>query len=161
MVIKPKYTNEHLIIYRDFATIGSKEQCFADLVGLVYVYAIPEEDGTIKLDMSTSDLFASVNNAVLRITPDDNVASDADVPFNEYKYVQPADQTYLSSGSTASRILLGSRTKRKKHSLKEAYPDSVFDPEGNVVNATNKVLIETFFNNYAEDLHNYLKARFK
>lgn len=161
MVIKPKYTNEHLIIYRDFATIGNKEQCYADLTGLVYMYVIPEEDGTVKLDMSTSEIFASLNDAVLRITPDDNVASDSDVPFNEYKYVQPADKTYLSSGSAASKILFGSRTKHKNHSIKEAYPDSIFDPEGNVINPVNKSLIEDFFNKYAEDLNKYLNNRFK
>ncbi|UNY97246.1 hypothetical protein MQE36_09060 [Zhouia spongiae] len=161
MVVKPKHTNEHLIIYRDFATIGSKEQCFADLTGLIYMYVIPEEDGTVKLDVSTSEIFASLNDAVLRITMDDNVASDSDIPFNEYKYVQPADKTYLSSGSAASKLLLGSRTKRKKRSLKEAYPDSIFDPEGNVINPVNKALIEDFFNRYAEDLNTYLSNRFK
>ncbi|MDG3582922.1 hypothetical protein [Galbibacter pacificus] len=161
LILKPKFTNEHLIIYRDFATIGNKEQCFAGLTGLVYMYIIPEEDGTVKLDVSTSEIFASLNDAVLRITMDDNVASDSDAPFNKYKYVQPADKIYLSSGSTASKIFLGSRAKRKKHSLKQAYPDSIFDPEGNVVNPVNKALIEDFFNKYAEDLNTYLSHRFK
>jgi hypothetical protein len=37
-----------------------------------------------------------------------------------------------------------------------AYPDSVFDPKGNVVNAYNKEAIEDFYNSYVASLKTYL-----
>lgn len=162
-LLKPKSTNEHLITYRDFTKVGSIDSCFADLVALTFVYAIPE-DGLVKISFGiTSKIYATIFNAQLKITPDDNIASVGDLPFNEYKYVQPADESVIKSRSTAHTMLLGSSTgyKTGKRSLKEAYPDSVFDPEGNVVNQVNKRIIENFYDWFAADINAFLQGYFK
>jgi len=161
LVLKPKATNEHLITYRDFVTVGSIDSCFADLVALTYVYAIPE-DGLVKVSFGiNSTIFATIFKAKLQITPDDDVASIGDAPFNEYKYVQPADDGVLQNRSAARTMLLGSGVKRVKRSLKEAYPDSIFDPEGKIVNPFNKRIIENYYDWYAADLNYFIQDYFK
>lgn len=162
-LLKPKSTTEHLITYRDFTKVGSLDSCFADLVALTFVYAIPE-DGLVKISFGiTSKIYATIFQAQLEITPDDIVASVGDKPFNEYRYVQPADESVVKSRSTAHTILLGSSTsyKTEKRSLKVAYPDSVFDPEGNVVNPVNKRIIENFYDWFVADLNAFLQGYFK
>ncbi len=143
------------LVYRDFATIGSKEKCFADLAGLTYIYVIPEKDGTIKLNLGlTSKIFASIFDAKLRISPGDDVMSDNDEPFNVYEIVQPADEGVLTSN-----VWLGTRTRKRE--LKSAYPDSVFDPGGKVVNPVNKKLIEEFYDGYITDIKTFLDGNLK
>lgn len=145
--------------YHDFATLGTKEQCFADLVALTYIYVVPG-DGYISVDLGMSTkIYASIFEAQLKIDPGGNVVSDNDVPFNEYQYVQPRD------GRTSSKVspnggLLGLATSRKIN-YKLAYPDSVFDPDGKVVNPANKKLIEDFYDRYISDLKDYLDKHIK
>ena len=161
LVFKPKMSTPNLITYRDFSNIGTMDSCFADLVGRTYVYAIPL-DGAIKISFGMgSEIYATIFNAKLQITPDDNVASIGDKPFNKYKYVQPADEGILESRSTARQMLLGgSSYKSGKRSLKEAYPDSIFDPEGNVRNTVNKRIIERYYDWFAADLYSFLTEYF-
>lgn len=148
-----------VVVYRDFATIGNKQNCFADLTGLVYMFAIPE-DGYISIRPSgNSKIFATVFDAKLRISPGGDVVSEQDVPFNEFKYIQPADGRTQSAVSPHGG-LLGKATSRKID-YKLAYPDSIFDPDGKVVNANNKKIIESFFDGYIADLDQFLKAKFK
>ena len=162
LVFKPKMSTPNLIIYRDFSNIGNMDSSFADLVGRTYVYAIPI-DGAIKISFGIgSKIYATIFNAKLQITPDDNVASIGDKPFNEYKYVQPADEGILESRSTARRMLLGgSGYKSGTRSLKEAYPDSIFDPEGNVRNIVNKRIIERYYDWFAADLYGFITEYFR
>lgn len=161
-VLKPKATTEHLITYRDFSNIGSMDSCFADLVGLTFVYVIPMED-VLKVSFGRgSEIYATIFGAKLQVTPDDNVASIGNKPFNEYKFVQPADEGVIQSRSTARNILLGgSGYKSATRSLKEAYPDSVFDPEGKVRNTINKRIIENYYDWFAADLNSFVLNYFK
>lgn len=146
-----------VVVYRDFATIGTKEKCFADLVALTYVFVVPEE-GYVSVRLGAiSKIFASIFDAKLQISPDGVVVSDNDAPFNEYKFIQPAD------GRTQSKVspnggLVGLATSRKVP-YKLAYPDSIFDPGGKIVNANNKKLIETFFDGYVSDLQSFLQKK--
>lgn len=146
-----------VVVYRDFATIGTKEKCFADLVALTYIFVVPEE-GYVSVSLGTvSKIFASIFDAKLQISPDGVVVSDNDAPFNEYKFIQPAD------GRTQSKVspnggLVGLATSRKVP-YKLAYPDSIFDPGGKIVNANNKKLIETFFDGYVSDLQAFLQKK--
>gem|GEM_PF-2633997 len=147
------------VVYRDFATVGNKQNCFADLTALTYLFAVPEE-GYISINNgSISKIYASVFDAKLRISPGGDVVSEEDVPFNEYKFVQPTDGRTQSAVSPHGG-LLGHATSRKIN-YKLAYPDSIFDPDGKIVNPANKKLIEAFFDGYIADLDQFLKARFK
>jgi len=143
------------IVYRDFATVCGKEKCFADLVALTFIYVSPENDGTVKINLgSTSHIYSTIFDAKLRISPDNIVASDDDVPFNEIRYVQPSD------GRTQSNIspnggLIGLATSRKKE-YRLAYPDSIFSPDGELVNPVNKEAIEAFLDGYVTDLKTFL-----
>lgn len=147
------------LVYRDFATIGTKDKCLADLVASTLVYVTPE-NGHISIRLSlTSKIYASIFDAKLRISPDGTVGADDDKPFNEYKFVQPND------GKTQSKIspnggLLGAATSGKIN-YKLAYPDSIFDPDGKIVNLTNKQIIEKFYDGYVIDLKNYLDKNLK
>jgi hypothetical protein len=148
-----------VVVYRDFATIGNKQNCFADLTGLIYLFAVPEEGYISIRSGGISKIFASIFDAKLRISPGGDVVSEGDVPFNEYKFVQPTD------GRTQSAVaphggLLGHATSRKIN-YKLAYPDSIFDPDGKIVNPANKKLLETFFDGYVADLDQFLKTKFK
>ncbi|WP_436491078.1 hypothetical protein [Chitinophaga sp. ARDCPP14] len=151
--------NGSVVVYRDFATIGNKQNCFADLTGLIFLFAIPEEGYISIRPGSNSKIYASVFDAKLRISPGDDVVSEEDVPFNEYKFIQPTD------GRTQSAVaphggLLGKATSRKIN-YKLAYPDSIFDPDGKVVNPGNKKRLESFFDGYVTDLDQFLKTKFK
>ncbi|MET3875951.1 hypothetical protein [Chitinophaga sp. OAE865] len=147
-----------VVVYRDFATIGNKQNCFADLTGLIYMFAVPEE-GYISIRAGgNSKIYASVFDAKLRISPGDDVVSEQDVPFNEFKFIQPTDGRTQSAVSPHGG-LLGQATSRKIN-YKLAYPDSIFDPDGKVVNANNKKIIETFFDGYIADLDQFLKSKF-
>lgn len=137
--------------YRDFSFIGTKDKCFADLVALTYIGVVFDKPDSILITLGvTSKIFASIFDARLQITPDDDVASVNDAPFNEYQCMQPADE----------RVMVTS-TRTQKRELKQAYPDSVFDPDGKIVNAYNKELIEKYFDNYITDLKTYLEDYFK
>ncbi|HWV67304.1 hypothetical protein [Chitinophaga sp.] len=148
-----------VVVYRDFATIGNKQTCFADLTGLIYMFAVPEE-GYISIRAGgNSKIYASVFDAKLRISPGDDVVSEQDVPFNEFKFIQPTDGRTQSAVSPHGG-LLGQATSRKIN-YKLAYPDSIFDPEGKIVNPNNKKIIEAFYDGYIADLDQFLKAKFK
>lgn len=147
-----------VVVYRDFATICRKDTCFADLTALTYMTVVPEEGHLFIRVASNSKVFATIFDAKLRISPGGDVISEQDVPFNEFKYVQPADGRTQSSISPHGG-LLGKATSRKIH-YKLAYPDSIFDPEGKVVNARNKRIIEAFFDGYVADLDQFLQTVF-
>ena len=148
-----------VVVYRDFATVGDKKTCFADLTALVYIYAVPEEGYISVSSGGSSKIYATVFDAKLRISPGGDVVSENDVPFNEYKFIQPTDGRTQSAVSPHGG-LLGKATSRKIN-YKLAYPDSIFDPDGKVVNPTNKKIIETFFDGYIADLDQFLKSKFK
>lgn len=77
----------------------------------------------------------------------------------KYKFIQPADGRTQSAVSPHGG-LLGHATSRKVN-YKMAYPDSIFDPDGKVVNPANKKIIEAFFDGYITDLDQFLVAKFK
>ncbi len=146
------------VVYRDFATIGNMKTCMADLTALTYFFVVPE-DGYLSFRTGiNSKIYASVFGAKLSISPGDDVVSEQDVPFNEYKFVQPADGRTMSN--IAPGGLLGKATSRKVQ-YKLAYPESIFDPEGKVVNQHNKTTIEAFFDGYVTDIYDFLKKTMK
>lgn len=136
-------------IYRDFATICDKKKCLADLVALSYIYIVPADNIVYIRLAPHSVIYATIFDAKLRITEEGDVASDYDAPFDEYKFVQPEDQ---KSGTG-----LGKSTIR--HKL--AYPDSIFDRDGKIINPNNKKVIEDFFDGYFIDLKNFLQDNTK
>ena len=141
--------------YRDFSVIGNKDKCLADLVALTYVTIVFDHPDTLLVRVgATSKIYASIFDAKLLITPDNDVASVDDAPFNEYQFMQPDDERVLTSNAWTG-------TRSKKRELKQAYPDSVFDPDGKVVNMHNKNLIENFFDQYIIDLEKYLRENLK
>lgn len=141
--------------YRDFSIIGNKDKCFADLVALAYINIVFDHPDTLLVRLGvTSKVYASIFDAKLQITPDDDVASIDDAPFNEYQFMQPDDERVLTSNAWTG-------THTKKRALKQAYPDSVFDPDGKVVNMYNKNLIENHFDQYIIDLEKYLRENLK
>jgi hypothetical protein len=139
--------NSNYVYYRDFATICTMEKCMADLVALTYINIAPENNGTLKVSLGlTSKIFSSIFGAKLNLNPDDIVVSDNDVPFNEYVFVQPADQ----KKSPIFKII---------KEAKLAYPESIFDSKGKIINPINKTLIEKFYDGYVADLKNYLDKK--
>ncbi|WP_363440485.1 hypothetical protein [Chitinophaga ginsengisegetis] len=161
--LKLDYTNDvkkTFLAYRDFATIGDKTKCGADLISLTYIGVVTDLKDTLLVSYSiASRIFATIFDAKLTISPGNDVVSENDVPFNEYKFVQPG------AGRTQSSIspnggLLGAATSRKIN-YKLAYPESVFDPNGKIVNPGNKKIIEDFFDGYIVDLKNYLDKNLK
>ncbi|EJL75809.1 hypothetical protein [Chryseobacterium populi] len=153
-------TKKTFLAYRDFATIGDKKKCSADLVSLAYIMVVTDLKDTLLVSYSsTSKIFSTIFDAKLRISPGNDVISEGDIPFNEYKFVQPEDGRTQSSISPNGG-LLGAATSRKIN-YKLAYPESIFDSSGKIVNLSNKKIIENFFDAYIIDLKNYLDKRLK
>lgn len=148
------------LAYRDFATIGDKKKCSADLVSLAYIEVVTDVKDTLLVSYSpNSKIFSTIFDAKLLISPGNDVISEGDIPFNEYKFVQPEDGRTQSSISPNGG-LLGAVTSRKIN-YKLAYPESIFDPGGKIVNSNNKKIIEDFFDGYILDLKNYLDKNLK
>lgn len=142
------------VCYRDFASIGDKNQCYSDLTALTYIYAVPLDD-MIKIRIGLdSKIFATLNDAKLQISPSDAVVSEGDVPFGDYRYVQPSGYKTGNTGGLLGKM----KEKVKRPGL--AYPDSVFDAEGKVVNPVNKQIIEAFYDGYVTDLKKFLDENF-
>lgn len=152
-------TKKTFLAYRDFATIGDKKKCAADLVSLTYIAVVTDLPDTLLVGYSrSSKIFATMFDAKLTISPGNDVVSENDVPFNEYKFVQPGDGRMRSSTSPNGG-LIGLVTSQKNDKL--AYPESVFDPRGEIVNPGNKKIIEEFFDAYINDLKDYLDKNLK
>ncbi|MEY8762005.1 hypothetical protein [Chryseobacterium tongliaoense] len=160
--LKLDYTNDNkktFLAYRDFATIGSKKTCGADLVSLTYITVVTDLKDTLLVKYSSSSkIFATVFDAKLTISPGNDVVSENDVPFNEYKFVQPGDERMRNS-SFPNGGLISLVSSRKNDKL--AYPESIFDPKGKIVNPSNKKVFEGFFDGYIIDLKNYLDEHLK
>lgn len=161
--LKLDYTNDvkkTFLAYRDFATIGDKKKCGADLVSLTYIGVVTDLKDTLLVSYSrASKIFSTIFDAKLVISPGNDVVSEGDVPFNEFQFVLPA------AGRTQSSIapnggLIGIATSRKIN-YKLAYPESVFDANGKILNPGNKKIIEDFFDGYVTDLKNYLDKHLK
>ncbi|PUZ30002.1 hypothetical protein GA0116948_11515 [Chitinophaga costaii] len=150
LILKPKYSNEDLITYRDFSIVCDSSKCMAYLAALTYVYAMPE-DGKIQLRFGKgSTLFSSLYKVDLRITRQDDVASIGNAPFNEYKFVQPEDGGELRS----NKILSGYHTAVIHYGI--AYPESIYDPKGKLINPGVKQIIEQYYDTYITDLNDFL-----
>lgn len=133
------------LAYRDLATIGMKEKCFADLTALTYIYVTPE-NGFLRLRLGMrTKIYATINDARLSVSPDGIVISENNVPFGSLQFIRPGD--YSNNG------------RKKKPGL--AYPESIYDSEGKIINPTTKKLIEDFFDGYLIDLKNYLDRNLK
>lgn len=160
--LKLDYTNDTkktFLAYRDFATIGDKSKCAADLVSLTYIGVVTDLKDTLLVSYSSSSkIFATIFDAKLVISPGNDVVSENDLPFNEYKFVLPG------TGRTQSNIapggLIGTVTSRKIN-YKLAYPESIFDANGKIVNSGNKKIIEDFFDGYVINLKDYLDKNLK
>jgi hypothetical protein len=161
--LKLDYTNDTkktFLAYRDFATIGDKKKCAADLVSLAYITVVTDLKDTLLVGYSrASKIFSTIFDARLVISPGNDVVSENDVPFNEYQFVLPAAGRTQSSISPGGG-LIGVATSRKVN-YKLAYPESVFDPNGKILNPGNKKIIEDFFDGYIVDLKNYLDKNLK
>ncbi len=135
------------ISYRCFETVGMHDSCFADIYALTYMNVIPSND-TLYVQVSpVSQLYATAFHAQLQITSTDAVASVNDVPFNFYSFIQPS--MVLQEGGQAI-------WSRKTIPMRLAYPESIYDPEGNIVNAYNKQVIERFYDHHLVALKKYL-----
>ena len=140
--------NSTYLYYRDFATICTMEKCMANLVALTYINIAPE-NGNVKVNLGiTSKIYSTIFGAKLNINPDDIVVSENDVPFNEYVFSQGANQKKSPIFQTVKE-------------LKLAYPESIFDSQGKIVNPANKATIENFYNGYVEDLKKFLNKSLK
>lgn len=140
--------NSTYLYYKDFATICTIEKCMADLVALTYINIAPE-NGNIKVNLGVaSKIYSTVFGAKLNINPDDIVVSENDVPFNEYVFIQTENQKKSAIYQTVKE-------------LKLAYPESIFDAQGKIVNPTNKATIENFYNGYVADLKKFLDKNLK
>ncbi|ANH82051.1 hypothetical protein A8C56_14690 [Niabella ginsenosidivorans] len=146
--------------YRDFFYIGKKDSCKADLIALNYI-TIYTLENKIKFSLDEYNIFSTVNDAQLEISKFGEVSSRQDVPFNYYEYVQPAPYKDAAQYRTGGLVGLATRKAGKKHQPGLAYPESIYDPEGNIVNAANKRIIEVFFNSYIISLKNYLDNNLK
>ncbi len=143
--------NNSYVRYSDFAYIGTKEKCFADILALTNVYVLPF-DGSIQIAINPQ-IYSTIFGAKIQVLKYGEVVSVDDVPFNIYQPIQPGNYT-THNGSNGSPF--GNLVHKQKYEPKWAYPESVFDPDGNVVNQTNKEIIENFFSNYVVGLKNFL-----
>ncbi len=134
------------ICYRDFSVIGGEEKYGADLIALTLVHVYPGEGNLQIAIIGDSNIYSTIFKAKLRITADDRVASDDDLPFNTIKYVQPP-----------------TRLTGKRSGVKEgyglAYPESVFDGEGNIINQASKDVIEQYYNALVKDLKAFIDKK--
>ncbi len=127
------------IEYGNFATIGDTSKCIVNLVSSTRVDVEPD-NGQLKLYIGIfNQIYSSLyGTARFLISRDGVVVSENETPFNEYKFVQPDS---------------------RKEAL--AYPESVFDTNGKVVNPANKKTIEGFYDGYVADLKSYLDKNLK
>lgn len=132
------------IKYGDFATIGDTMQCKANLVSKTRIAVAFGTDGNIKAGQigiyisPLNDIYSSLyGNAQFRISRDFVVITENGLPFNIYEFVQPKAHKGL------------------------AYPESVFDQDGKIVNPVNKRIIEAFYDSYVTDLKSYLDKNLK
>lgn len=156
-LLKQEYITDNQIVYRHFCTIGKKDSCFADLYGLLYIVVRPQKNGlNIFIDWG-SRIFATLDNAELHITGQDDVASIDDKPFNYYSYFQERDDTtYLPGPTPFSK----SRPSIMQYSL--AYGDAIYNYNGRVItNQHNKDMIERLYDNYILNIVNYLQQKLK
>lgn len=128
------------ISYRDFRLLCPEKTCKADIVALAYVHVYFEGDKIGVHIRNDTEIYSTIFNAKLRITPEGKVASDDDLPFNELQYIRPEDKVKVS--------------EFKNSSDGDAYPESIFDSKGNILNQSAKDAIEQ----YCNDLMNDLKA---
>ncbi|OOG19774.1 hypothetical protein BWD42_07695 [Sphingobacterium sp. CZ-UAM] len=126
------------ITFGDFASIGDILKCKANLVSSTRMNIRFQNDGKLLLSEG-SWIYASLfSNVQYRISRGGLVFSEGDTPFNDYKFIQP---------------------QSKNEQL--AYPESIFDADGKLVNPTNKKIIEDFYDAYVIDLKNYLDKNLK
>ncbi len=144
------------IEFKDFVTLGTKENCMADLYALTFLEAFfyDRDYIGIRINLRKSKIYATVSDAKLKLTPNDDVASLDDTPFNEFKFIQPSNEEIMFSYG----YLFG--LDKKNLSIKLAYPDSIFDIEGNIINPYNKSLIEKYYDKHILDLKAFLENYF-
>lgn len=142
------------LVYRDFATVCDRSKCGADLIALTHFHIIPEQ-GYLSLKIGfTSHIYSTINNAKLRISPDDIVVSENDEPFNLFRIVQPG-VSKVTNNDMYTGFLIGDKEDRF------AYDESIFDTNGKLINPLNKKIIEDFLNGYIIDLKSFLDTRLK
>ncbi len=130
------------ISYRDFRLVCPEKTCKADIVALAYIHIYFAGDTVnVNLQMDT-EIYATIFKAKLRITPEGKVASDDDLPFNVLMLVRPE-----------SKVKVG---KFKNSSDGDAYPDSIFDSKGNILNQPAKEALELYYNDLMNDLKSYI-----
>ncbi len=128
------------ISYRDFRLICPEKNCKADIIALAYIHIYFEGDKiNVNLENDT-EVYSTIFKAKLRITPEGKVASDDDLPFNLFQFVRPETKVKVN--------------KFKNSNDGDAYPDSIFDSKGRILNQPAKDALEKYFN----DLMNDLKA---
>lgn len=133
----------NIIEYNKFDSICTKQKCLADLVGLTTVRCDFSDNGKIKISLAESTkIYTSIFGAVMKRGAGNNIVSDHDVPFNEFQFVLPKNEII---GSTIT-----------KNEWKAAYPESIFDADGKLINLNNKKIIEKFYDKYIDDLKIYL-----
>jgi hypothetical protein len=153
-------TKKTFLAYRDFATIGDKKKCAADIVSLTYIGVVTDLKDTLLVSYSrASRIFSTVFDAKLVISPGNDVVSEGDAPFNEYQFAVPADGKAQSSIAPYGGLVGAATSHRINYKL--AYPESVFDSNGKIINPTNKKVIEDFFDGYILDLKDYLDKNLK
>jgi hypothetical protein len=92
---------------------------------IAYIMVVTDLKDTLLVKYSsTSKIYASIFDAKLVISPGNDVVSENDVPFNEYKFVQPT--TIKMQSSIAPGGIIGAATS-KKINYKLAFPESIFD----------------------------------
>lgn len=159
--LKLDYSNDAkktFLAYRDFATIGDKKKCAADIISLTYIGVVTDLKDTLLVSYSrASKIFSTIFDAKLTISPGNDVVSENDAPFNEYKFIQPGAARGQRSISNGGLITIAPAGKNDKL----AYPESIFDPNGKLVNPGNKKIMEEFFDGYIVDLKNYLDKNLK
>lgn len=81
---KPFYSNDRVIAFRDFAFIGKKDVCGADIIAK-NIFFLSYDSGIVNVSVEP-EIFSSIHGAELIINKNDDVASKNDVPFGHYEF---------------------------------------------------------------------------
>lgn len=130
------------ISYRDFRLICPEKTCKADIIALAYVHVYFKGDKIGVHIRNDTEIYSTIFNAKLRITPEGKIASDDDLPFNILQFIRPETKVKVN------KFIMSNDG--------DAYPESIFDSKGRILNQPVKDALERYCNDLINDLKTFI-----
>lgn len=140
------------VIYRDFREICKIQDCKADLTALSFFNIIILDNELEFTFFNNTKIYSSMYDVGYYIAPNHAITTADGKPYNEIQYAYPNNTTYMKT----------SKFEKQKITYNYlAYPEAVFDFEGNVVNAKTKEAVESYYDWAFLEFRNYMISKLK